>query len=216
MKHSGFTILNLIIIGVGILFIAASRRYEFFNSLVFFTGIAFIVPGVVSTFSLFLSKKKRNSEKDHDYAKSEQRHQSAWSRFVNWTVSIAAIILGAMMCFIPETFRTPLIYIFATFFLLGGLYHIYMLLRGLRPATFDRWLYILPTIIIAIACALLFIPTLRSNDSQSTVALLSGIAMILFGITSLFEGISIRAYNRRVAQINDNISDTPADRQLNN
>lgn len=214
MKHSGFTIINLIIIGVGILFIAACRRPDFINSLVFFTGIAFIVPGVVSTFSLILSKKKRNCENDHENTKSEHRQQSAWTRFVNWTVSISAIILGAMMCFIPETFRTPLIYIFATFFLLGGLYHIYMLLRGLRPATFDRWLYILPTLIVAIACALFFIPALRNNDSQSTVALISGIAMILFGITSLFEGIAVRAYNRRWNQINNDSTQIPVDKQL--
>lgn len=222
MKHNGFTIINLIILGVGILFIAACRRPDFIHSLVFFTGIAFIVPGVINTFSLLLSgKKNKYNENDHEREneKTDSPRQSSWSRFISWTVSIAAIILGAMMCFIPETFRTPLIYIFAIFFLLGGIYHLYMLWRGLRPATFDRWLYILPAVIVAIACALFFIPSLRTPECQTTVALLSGIAMILFATTSLFEGVGLRAYNRRAAQLNANndtifSSDTPTDRQL--
>ena len=194
MKKSGFTLINLIILGIGILFIAACRRDDFIHSLVFFTGIAFIIPGVVNVFSLIRASKKTADEADTD-----RPRPSAWSRFTNWTVSTAAVVLGAMMCFTPETFRTPLIYIFALSIFFGGLYHTYMMLRGLRPAKVEAWTYAFPAAIIIIACILFFLKSLRTPDKQSTVILLTGISMILFATASFFESLAIRAYNRYLA-----------------
>lgn len=197
MKRSGFTLINLIILGIGILFIAACRRPDFIHALVFFTGIAFIIPGVINIFTLFLTENKKEKY-DPETGKKEHR-PSVWSRFVSWTVSIAAVVLGAMMCFTPETFRTPLIYIFAIFILVGGIYHIYMMLRGLRPVTFDLWTYIFPVAIIAISGVLFFLPSLRTPENQTTVALLTGISMITFAVTSFFESVGVRAYNKHTA-----------------
>lgn len=193
MKKSGFTLINLIILGIGILFIAACRRDDFIHSLVFFTGIGFIIPGVVNVFSLIRSGRKTNDDA------TDRPRPSAWSRFTNWTVSTAAVVLGAMMCFTPETFRTPLIYIFALSIFFGGLYHTYMMLRGLRPAKVEAWTYAFPAAIIIIACILFFLKSLRTPDNQSTVILLTGISMILFATASFFESLAIRAYNRYLA-----------------
>lgn len=190
----GFTLINLIILGIGILFIAACRRPDFIHALVFFTGIAFIIPGVVNIFTLLLSGGSKESNE-----KKDKPRQSAWQRFAGWTVSIAAVVLGTMMCFTPETFRTPLIYIFAIFIFTGGIYHLHMLLKGLRPATFAPWTYLFPTAIIAIAAVLFFLPSLREPANQATVALLTGISMIIFSVTSFFESVGIRAYNKRLA-----------------
>lgn len=192
MKKSGFTLINLIILGIGILFIAACRRDDFIHSLVFFTGIGFIIPGVVNVFSLIRASKKADDATDRP-------RPSAWSRFTNWTISTAAVVLGAMMCFTPETFRTPLIYIFALSIFFGGLYHTYMMLRGLRPAKVDAWTYAFPAAIIIMACILFFLKSLRTPDNQSTVILLTGISMILFATASFFESLAVRAYNRYLA-----------------
>lgn len=221
MKQSGFTIINLIILGIGILFIAACRRPDFLHALVFFTGIAFIIPGVINIFSLLLSEGKKGKYDERE--RRERPTQSVWTRFASWTVSIAAVVLGAMMCFTPETFRTPLIYIFAIFILIGGVYHLYMMARGLRPVTFDMWTYIFPAALIAIACVLFFLPALRHSDSQTTVVLLTGISMIIFAVTSFFESVGIRAYNKRTAALPsshtttaDTHSGTPTDHTLSN
>lgn len=205
MKRTGFTLINLIILGIGILFIAAARRPDFIRSLVFFTGIAFIIPGVINAFTLLLSSGRNN---DNDKKEKKER-QSAWSRFVEWTVSIAAIVLGTMMCFTPETFHSPLIYIFAVFIFFGGTYHFYMLLKGLRPVTFPIWTYIFPVAIIALAAVLFFVPSLRQEAGQTTVALLTGIAMIIFAVTSFFESIGIRAYNKRATTPTPPSTDLP-------
>lgn len=194
MKRSGFTLINLIILGIGILFIAACRRPDFIHALVFFTGIAFIIPGVVNVFTLLLSGGKAEKESE---GKENSGRPSAWTRFAGWTVSIAAVVLGTMMCFTPETFRTPLIYIFAIFIFVGGIYHLYMLLRGLRPVTFALWTCIFPVAIIAISAVMFFLPSLHRIESQTTVALLTGISMIIFAVTSFFEATGIRAYNKR-------------------
>lgn len=196
MKRSGFTLINLIILGIGILFIAASRREDFIHALVFFTGVAFIIPGVVNVFTLLFSNGKKDEKLYDEKGKEIKEQPSAWTRFVGWTVSIAAIVLGVMMCFTPETFRTPLIYIFAVFIFFGGIYHLYMLLRGLRPVTFALWTYLFPVALIAIAAVLFFVPSLRDPAKQPTVALLTGVAMIVFAVTSFFESVGIRSYNK--------------------
>lgn len=213
MKRNGFTLLNLIILGLGILFIAACRRPDFIHSLVFFTGIAFIVPGVVNIFTLLFTGGAKEIENEEESSRHHEKGQSAWQRFTSWTVSIAAVALGAMMCFTPETFRVALIYIFACFIFIAGVYHFYMLARGMRPATYPAWTYIFPTALVAIAAVLIFVPSLRTDTAQHTVALLTGIAMILFAITSFFESIGLRAYNKRLhsAPASQKDSDNPSD-----
>lgn len=219
MKHSGFTIINLIILGIGILFIAACRRPDFIHALVFFTGIAFIIPGIINICTLLISSGKKERHADDD--RKEKPQPSVWSRFAGWTVSIAAVVLGTMMCFTPETFRTPLIYIFGIFILVGGIYHTYMLLKGLRPVTFELWTYIFPVAITAIAVTLLVVPSLRTPEKQTTVALLTGISMIIFAVTSFFESVAVRAYNKRTATLpatptttDNHTNTTPTDHTL--
>lgn len=196
MKRSGFVLINLIILGIGILFIALSRRQEPWGSLIYFTGLVFMIPGIVNIFQLLISGS-RHKKAEEEGKKTEQ--PSVWSRFVSWTVSVAAIVLGIMMCFRPDIFHTPVIYILAISGLIGGLYHLYMLLRGLRPVTFAIWTYIFPAAIIGISAALIFIPSLRDAQNQATPTLLIGITMIIFALTSFFESIAVRSFNRKCA-----------------
>lgn len=217
MKRSGFTIINIIILAVGILFIAAARRPDFIHSLVFFSGIALIVPGVINLLSLIFAKRQRNvgTEKDgylYEEEVSKKPQPSAWSRFVGWTVSASTIILGAMMCFTPETFRTPLIYIFGIFLWCGALYHLYVLMRGMRPAVCPAWVYAFPAVIFILGGAILFAGSLHTDAKQPTVALLTGIALILFAVCSFMESVAIRSYNRqREAYLKEHGADAPSD-----
>lgn len=153
-----------------------------------------MIPGIVNIFQLLISGS-RHKKAEQEGKKAEQ--PSIWSRFVSWTVSIAAIVLGIMMCFRPDIFHTPVIYILAISGLAGGLYHLYMLLRGLRPVTFAIWTYIFPVAIIGISAALIFIPQLHDATNQETPALLIGITMIIFALTSFFESIAVRSFNRK-------------------
>ncbi|MBD5210293.1 MAG: hypothetical protein HDS77_03335 [Bacteroidales bacterium] len=199
MKRNGFTLLNLIILGLGILFIVACRRPDFIHSLVFFTGIAFLVPGVINIVTLLSTGGAKEEESEGTSSRHHEKKSSVWQRFTGWAVSIAAVALGAMMCFTPEAFRIALIYIFACFILIAGIYHFYMLARGMRPVSYPAWAYLFPTALTAIAFVLVLVPSLRDDTAQHTVALLTGSAMIIFAVTSFFESIGLRAYNKRVS-----------------
>ena len=187
MKGSTVIITNLIIFAIGILLLAVFRQRDFVHTIIIITGVLFIVPGIINVFSLVREKNK---------PLDDPTRRTGSAKVLGWITCCAALVLGITMVAIPEAYREVFVYIFAITLTLGAIYHYYMMLRGLRPARFNWWLYIFPTLILGAAAAIFFIPSLKESDGQSTVILLTGIALVLFAIMSFIEG----AVWRRVAK----------------
>lgn len=187
MKGGTLFVTNAAVLVAGIIMIAASRRPDFLHTIIFITGILFIVPGLINMFVLG-REGKRSPE--------NPKGQSQMARVTGWATCGAALILGTAMCIVPEEFRPLLVYIFAIALLLGGGYHIYMISRGLRPVRFPAWVYALPLLMVIAAGVMLFVPSLKDASRQSTVILITGIGMVVFAVTSIVEKAGVRAVNR--------------------
>ncbi len=201
MKKTSLTLINVIILVVGVLFIAAFRREGFIHTLIFVTGVMFIIPGIFNLFTL-AKERPRSAENPEGRGRA--------SRVMSWMGCIAALILGASMCIVPETYGPALIYIFALVLISGGVYHLYMIARGLRGLKLPRWTYALPTLIALGGVAILVVKPLRDDSSNATV-LVTGIAFILFAITSFIEMICVKAANRNSAASSHQIEDVKAE-----
>lgn len=192
MKKGLTFIINLVIFVVGILFIALSRRDEGVHTITFITGVAFIVPAVINAISISRDGKK---------SKENPGGRSATARTMGLLTCGGAITLGLVMCFSPDSFRSLFIYIFAVALICGGLYHLYMIYKGLRPAPFPVWVIALPLLMLAGGISLLFIGSLHTGSGQSTAILLTGIGCILYAATTFIELIVCRAELRRRARL---------------
>lgn len=183
MKGGTLLITNIIILAVGILLLAVFRHPNFVNTIIIITGLLFVVPGAINMISLSREQKK---------PVGDVVRRSAAARVASWITCGAALILGATMIIIPEAYSTLFVYIFALTLAFGGLYHLYMMLRGLRPARFAAWLYILPIAILGCAAAIFFVPSLTDAEGQSTVILLTGASLVVFAAISFIEMIVFR------------------------
>lgn len=178
---------NVVILAAGIILIAAFRRPDFLHTLIFITGVLFIVPGLINIFSLAREKKK---------GPENPERKPAGALVISWITSGAAVILGISMCVIPGSYVSLLIYIFAlTLIVLGG-YHIYMLAKGLKPVSFPGWTYAMPVLTAAAGIAILLLQWFRTTEGHSAVVLITGIGLVLFAVTSFIEMAGIRATHK--------------------
>lgn len=189
MKGGTLLITNIIILAVGILLLAVFRHPNFVNTIIIITGLLFVIPGAINMISLSREQKK---------PVGDVSRRSTGSRVVSWITCGAALILGATMIIIPEAYSALFVHIFALTLAFGGLYHLYMMMRGLRPARFAIWLYILPLAILGCAAAIFFVPALTEPEGQSTVILLTGASLVVFAAMSFIEIIVFRKAVRRL------------------
>lgn len=199
MKGGTLLITNIIILAVGILLLAVFRHPNFVNTIIILTGVLFVVPGAGNMISLSREQKK---------PVGDATRRSAGSRIASWITCGAALILGATMIIIPEAYSALFVYIFAMTLAFGGLYHLYMMMRGLRPARFAIWLYILPLALLGCAAAIFFVPSLTEPEGQSTVILLTGSSLVVFAAMSFIEMIVFRKAVRQLPEATPDTSHT--------
>ena len=187
MKGGTLLVTNLVILAIGIVLIAAFRRADFLHTIIFITGILFVVPGVINIVSLLREGKK---------SKENPEGRPFAARLSGWATCCAALILGVSMIIVPEAYRELLVYVFSLILLLGGCYHLYMIAKGLKPAQFPMWVYALPVALIVAACVMLFTSGLKQPSGQSAVVLITGIGLVVFSATSFIEMVAMRAVRR--------------------
>ncbi len=185
---------NLVILIVGVLLIALSRNPNSVDTITFITGAAFIIPGILNAIAIAREGKK---------SKENPEGRSATSRTIGFLTCGGAVILGLVMCFSPGTFKSLFVFIFGLILILGGLFHLYMIYRGLRPAVMPKWLFALPlAMTVGGVLMILFI------EGQSTASIFTGIGCVLYSATTIIELIAWRNYTRSQKRM-ENSSDSP-------
>jgi hypothetical protein len=192
---------NLLCLLVGVTFICMQSRENVLQAIVVILGALFIVAGAVNMVILYRSVAA---------ASSAGVPYNRAGRIAGSIACVAALALGILMVVSPGAVINMIVYTFAVLLLLGGLYRIYMLAFGYRPLHFPRWFYIGPTLLVITGITLLAIGGTRI---QNYIVLITGIAMVVFAVSSFLEYTGLRAYEQGVSQVapsTDNV-DTPTD-----
>jgi hypothetical protein len=167
-------ITNLLILIVGVIFICMQSRENVLQAIVVILGILFISAAVINMLLLYIGKT----------------YISRSGRISGGIAGCAALLLGIWMTVSPGAIISVIVYAFAALLLFGGLYHIYMLAYGYRPLRFPAWLYICPTLLVIAGVAMFII---GSENIQSCIVMITGIAMVVFAVSSFLEMIGSRA-----------------------
>ncbi len=185
MNGKGSIITNLIILLAGVLLCWLSNRPHVLHTIIFITGIIFIVPALINIVMLF---GHSNSEEKKSYV----------MKVVDWITSGAGIILGICLVLSPDFFLPILVYLFGAIAVLGGLFQIYMLSYGFRPVKFPATLYIIPVVLLVGGVVMLFTGHYGEDGvglADQTVLLMTGIGMILFAINTFVTKIMYKSFN---------------------
>lgn len=180
MKGNGGIITNLLVLVAGIVLIVLHDREGILPGIIIITGVTFIVPSVLNGVMLLMRRRR------------DENRMARLSATVGMIASLGGLALGVWMVLFPDSLVGLLVYLFAALLLLGGLYHLYVLLFGFRPLKFPLWMYVIPTVLVAAGIMLLCSDI---NTIETYIVLVAGIAMVLFSAGSFLEHIGARSFN---------------------
>ncbi len=143
-----------------------------------------------------------------------ERRAKGTARILSTIANAGAIILGASMLVFTSTFSPLIPFVFGLLAGLCSLWQFYLLAAGIRPGQLPGWLYAFP---IALAAAAVYIILQHGDMAEITIMLVSGIALVIFGIGCVTEGPllgnlhrkALRAATAGTYATTDDLDDTP-------
>lgn len=181
-KKSSIFLVNIFVLLAGLLLVLLYDEARLMEGIVMVMGVMFLVPSAISLI-LMLSQMSRSMSQIDGEADSVG--------FSNGGLlpSIGGICFGLSLVLRPLLFVEILAYLFAIILIIGGLYHVVMLLITSRRISVSLWLYVLP-VVVAVAGFVLILTDVRTVEKW--VNLITGIALICFSVASLTEYIADR------------------------
>lgn len=146
-------------------------------------GIAFIIPSAVNLVLMLTRQKGKSSQTQRGMM---ERAMLAYGV----VASLGGIGLGVWMVVSPETLIGIVVYLFAAMMIIAGLYNVIMLSLGHRPVRFPLWMYIMPVLTVAAGVVILCTDV---KSIESTVVLMTGIAVTAFAVNRFFEHYRLSA-----------------------
>lgn len=189
MKSKAFFLANLVLLAVGALLCYLHGRVDILHSIVFITGIALIVPGLLN-----MAVLRREST------------PSAFSRSIGWVTSLAAIALGVVMMVIPGWFIPVLVYLFGALLILAPLAMVYSMSRVATEPRLPGWSYVAPILVLIAGVVMIGLGRDRLTDQYIT--LITGIGIILFALNAF---VVIALLSRKRPTTPSAIDSTPAE-----
>lgn len=186
-RKSSMFLSNVFVLLGGILLVVLHDEAKLLEWIIIVMGIMFIVPSAISLVLMLSQMSKRLST---------QNNVETVQGFANGGLltSIGCICFGLSLILRPQLFVEILAYLFAIILIIGGLYHVVMLIVASRRFSVSLWLYLLP-VLVTVAGFVLIITDIRTVEKW--VNLITGIALICFSLSSFLEYIAERRASKR-------------------
>lgn len=182
MKMRSKMMANFVILVAGVLLIVFHDR-QVLSTIIVMMGIAFIIPSAVNLVLMLTRQKGKSSQTQRGMM---ERAMLAYGV----VASLGGIGLGVWMVVSPETLIGIVVYLFAAMMIIAGLYNVIMLSLGHRPVRFPLWMYIMPVLTVAAGVVILCTDI---KSIESTVVLMTGIAVTAFAVNRFFEHYRLSA-----------------------
>lgn len=138
-------------------FLLVRYREETMTWMTITVGILFLLSGLVSCIAYYFEKEKVAKKT----AKAEQQEGQEEENLKSPSFPIAgigSIVLGIILAVIPNTFITWVVYILAALLILGAVNQFMNLARSRQYARVPVYMWLFPTIILAVAILLISKP----------------------------------------------------------
>jgi uncharacterized membrane protein HdeD (DUF308 family) len=157
--------------------------------IVFFIGVCFIIPGLVSLVGYFIRPKTEGVS-----APMFPLH------------GIGSILLGVWLCVMPDFFITFFLYLLGILLVIGGLQQLFFLNSCRKRAIVPFGFYIVPSLIFLIGMFIIIYPL----ETEISTFKLFGLTSIIYGISELINWF--RFYRKLKVQIAEVIEDEEPDK----
>lgn len=160
---------------IGVLLI--TQREAIMPIIVQCIGVAFVLPGIIALLSHFFNNKEAGGQKVGG---------------VVLLTSVGSLVFGLWLLLMPSFFVGILMMLLGGILTLFGVYQIAALVIARRIAPVPLYMYIMPIVLVALGCVVLFNPF----GAASMPFLLVGIGAVVGGLSDLVNSIFVE-YGRR-------------------
>lgn len=197
MKGRTLIITSSLVLAVGIALLLTYQSVHA-QDVVTVGAILFILAGIFNVVSFDGAKRK------------SREGRGAVTTTFNWLTSAGAVILGLCMLIFRSTFVNLVPVMFGILIAFMAFYQLYVLAIGIRPVILPAWLYIAP---LGLAALAVYLFMQHPIESDSSIMIITGIALTFFGAIGIVEGASLGNANRRIKAGEDKkaIETTPLD-----
>lgn len=168
-------------------FLLVKYREETMTWMTITVGILFLLSGLVSCIAYYFEKEKVAKKT----AKTEQQEGQKEENLKSPSFPIAgvgSIVLGIILAVMPNTFITWVVYILAALLILGAVNQFMNLARSRQYARVPVYMWLFPTVILAIAILLISKPI----ETAQLPLLVLGWAFMYYGVLEFI--LIIRMY----------------------
>ena len=169
-------------------FLLVRYREETMTWMTITVGILFLLSGLVSCIAYYFEKEKvakKTAKAEQQEAQQEEENLKSPSFPI---AGVGSIALGIILAVMPNTFITWVVYILAALLILGAVNQFMNLARSRQYARVPVYMWLFPTVILAIAILLISKPI----ETAQLPLLVLGWAFMYYGILEFI--LIIRMY----------------------
>lgn len=169
-------------------FLLVKYREETMTWMTITVGILFLLSGLVSCIAYYFEKEKvakKTATAEQQEGQEEEENLKSPSFPI---AGIGSIVLGIILAVMPNTFITWVVYILAALLILGAVNQFMNLARSRQYARVPVYMWLFPTIILAVAILLISKPI----ETAQLPLLVLGWAFMYYGVLEFI--LIIRMY----------------------
>ena len=169
-------------------FLLVKYREETMTWMTITVGILFLLSGLVSCIAYYFEKEKvakKTAKAEQQEGQQEEENLKSPSFPI---AGVGSIVLGIILAVMPNTFITWVVYILAALLILGAVNQFMNLARSRQYARVPVYMWIFPTVILAIAILLISKPI----ETAQLPLLVLGWAFMYYGVLEFI--LIIRMY----------------------
>lgn len=169
-------------------FLLVKYREETMTWMTITVGILFLLSGLVSCIAYYFEKEKvaKNTAKAEQQEGQQEEENLKSPSFP--IAGVGSIVLGIILAVMPNTFITWVVYILAALLILGAVNQFMNLARSRQYARVPVYMWLFPTVILAIAILLISKPI----ETAQLPLLVLGWAFMYYGVLEF--ALIIRMY----------------------
>ena len=169
-------------------FLLVKYREETMTWMTITVGILFLLSGLVSCIAYYFEKEKvaKKTEKAEQQEGQQEEENLKSPSFP--IAGVGSIVLGIILAVMPNTFITWVVYILAALLILGAVNQFMNLARSRQYARVPVYMWLFPTIILAVAILLISKPI----ETAQLPLLVLGWAFMYYGVLEF--ALIIRMY----------------------
>ena len=169
-------------------FLLVRYREETMTWMTITVGILFLLSGLVSCIAYYFEKEKVAKETAKAEQQEGQQEEENLKSPSFPIAGIGSIVLGIILAVMPNTFITWVVYILAALLILGAVNQFMNLARSRQYARVPVYMWLFPTVILAIAILLISKPI----ETAQLPLLVLGWAFMYYGVLEFI--LIIRMY----------------------